>query len=157
MGRSLAQRLTAYGSPVAITDIDERGLKETDASISGPVLSRVLDVRDADAQLSFADEVRDWTPTVVAAVFNNAGVNLASCSTPIPKTTNGCGTSTSTAWSMEPGRFCRSSSSRTRERSSTPRASSALPAYATKVPIAQPSSRCVGSPMRYARNCGAPG
>jgi NADP-dependent 3-hydroxy acid dehydrogenase YdfG len=78
MGRSLAQRLSAYGSPVAITDIDERGLKETEASISGPVLSRVLDVRDADAQLSFADEVRDWTPTVVAAVFNNAGVNLAS-------------------------------------------------------------------------------
>ena len=56
MGRSLAQRLAAYGSPVAITDIDERGLKETEASISGPVLSRVLDVRDADAQLSFADE-----------------------------------------------------------------------------------------------------
>lgn len=78
MGRSLAQRLAAYGSPVAITDIDERGLKETEASISGPVLSRVLDVRDADAQLSFADEVRDWTPTVVAAVFNNAGVALAS-------------------------------------------------------------------------------
>ena len=47
MGRSLAQRLSAYGSPVAITDIDERGLKETEASISGPVLSRVLDVCDA--------------------------------------------------------------------------------------------------------------
>ena len=78
MGRSLAQRLSAYGSPVAITDIDERGLKETEASISGPVLSRVLDVRDADAQLSFADELRDWTPTVVGAVFNNAGVVVES-------------------------------------------------------------------------------
>ena len=77
MGRSLAQRLAAYGSPVAITDIDELGLKETEASIAGPVLSRVLDVSDADAQLAFADEVRDWTPTVVGAVFNNAGVNLA--------------------------------------------------------------------------------
>jgi NAD(P)-dependent dehydrogenase (short-subunit alcohol dehydrogenase family) len=77
MGRSLAQRLAAHGSPVAITDIDEQGLKETEASITGPVLSRVLDVSDADAQLAFADEVRDWTPTVVAAVFNNAGVNLA--------------------------------------------------------------------------------
>ena len=64
--------------PVAITDIDERGLKETEASITGPVLSRVLDVCDAAAQLSFADEVRDWTPTVVGAVFNNAGVALAS-------------------------------------------------------------------------------
>jgi len=78
IGRSLAQRLAAHGSPVAITDIDERGLKETEASISGPVLSRVLDVRDADAQLSFADELRDWTPTVVGAVFNNAGVVVES-------------------------------------------------------------------------------
>jgi NADP-dependent 3-hydroxy acid dehydrogenase YdfG len=77
MGRSLAQRLAAHGSPVAITDVDEQGLQETAASISGPVLARVLDVRDADAQLSFADEVRDWTPTRVGAVFNNAGVNLA--------------------------------------------------------------------------------
>lgn len=76
MGRSLAQRLAAHGSPVAITDVDEQGLKETAASISGPVLSRLLDVRDADAQLAFAAEVRDWTPTVIGAVFNNAGVAL---------------------------------------------------------------------------------
>ena len=27
MGRSLAQRLAAHGSPVAITDIDEQALK----------------------------------------------------------------------------------------------------------------------------------
>ncbi len=78
MGRSLAQRLAAHGSPVAITDIDEVGLKDTEASISGPVLSRVLDVRDADAQQIFADEVRDWTPTTVGAVFNNAGVAVSS-------------------------------------------------------------------------------
>src|SRR3954468_13950597 len=78
MGRSLAQRLAAHGSPVAITDIDAVGLKDTEASISGPVLSRVLDVRDADAQQTFADEVRDWTPTTVGAVFNNAGVAVTS-------------------------------------------------------------------------------
>jgi NADP-dependent 3-hydroxy acid dehydrogenase YdfG len=78
IGRALAQRLSAYGSPVAITDIDERGLKETEAGLSGPVLSKVLDVRDAQAQLAFADEVRDWTPTRIGAVFNNAGVALAS-------------------------------------------------------------------------------
>ena len=77
MGRSLAQRLAAHGSPVAITDIDEPGLKETAASISGPVLTRVLDVRDADAQLAWAKEVREWTPTVIGSVFNNAGVALA--------------------------------------------------------------------------------
>lgn len=78
MGRSLAQRLSAHGSPVALSDIDEQGLKETEASLTGPVLSRVLDVSDAQAQLSFAKEVRDWTPTALGAVFNNAGVVLAS-------------------------------------------------------------------------------
>ena len=77
MGRSLAQRLAAHGSPVAITDIDEQGLKETEASISGPVLARVLDVRDADAQRSWAEDVQSWSPTVVGAVFNNAGVAMA--------------------------------------------------------------------------------
>jgi len=78
IGRGLAQRLSAHGSPVAITDIDERGLKETEASLAGPVLSRVLDVRDAQAQRDFADAVREWTPTRVGAVFNNAGVAVAS-------------------------------------------------------------------------------
>jgi NADP-dependent 3-hydroxy acid dehydrogenase YdfG len=78
IGRSLAQRLSAHSSPVAITDIDERGLNETAASLTGPVLSRVLDVRDAQAQRDFADEVRDWTPAPLGAVFNNAGVAVAS-------------------------------------------------------------------------------
>jgi NADP-dependent 3-hydroxy acid dehydrogenase YdfG len=78
IGRALAQRLSAHGSPVAITDIDESGLIQTQASLSGPVLSRVLDVRDTAAQRAFADEVRDWTPELIGAVFNNAGVALAS-------------------------------------------------------------------------------
>jgi NADP-dependent 3-hydroxy acid dehydrogenase YdfG len=63
---------------VALTDIDERGLKETEAALTGPTLTRVLDVRDADAQRDFAGEVRDWTPAPLGAVFNNAGVALAS-------------------------------------------------------------------------------
>ena len=75
---ALAQRLSAHGCPVAITDIDERGLKETEASLYGPSLPRVLDVRDADAQRDFADEVRDWAPRPLGAVFNNAGVAVAS-------------------------------------------------------------------------------
>jgi NADP-dependent 3-hydroxy acid dehydrogenase YdfG len=78
IGRSLARRLSAHSCPVAIADIDERGLKETETSLSGRVLSRVLDVRDAQAQRDFADEVRDWTPTRLGAVFNNAGVAVAS-------------------------------------------------------------------------------
>lgn len=78
IGRGLAQRLSSHGCPVALTDIDERGLKETEAALTGPTLTRVLDVRDADAQRDFAGEVRDWTPAPLGAVFNNAGVALAS-------------------------------------------------------------------------------
>ena len=78
IGRALAQRLSSLGSPVAIADMDEAGLAKTAASLSGPVLSRVLDVRDAADQRRFADEVREWLPAPLAAVFNNAGVALTS-------------------------------------------------------------------------------
>jgi NADP-dependent 3-hydroxy acid dehydrogenase YdfG len=78
IGRSLTQRLSALGSPVAIADLDEAGLKATAASLAGPVLSRVLDVRDAADQLRFAREVREWLPATLAAVFNNAGVAVTS-------------------------------------------------------------------------------
>ena len=47
IGRSLAGRLSRSGSPVAIADIDDAGLKDTARSLTGPVLTRVLDVRDA--------------------------------------------------------------------------------------------------------------
>jgi NAD(P)-dependent dehydrogenase (short-subunit alcohol dehydrogenase family) len=63
---------------VAIADVDEKGLKETDASLHGPTLARVLDVRDAEAQRDFAAEVRGWAPKPIGAVFNNAGVAVAS-------------------------------------------------------------------------------
>jgi NADP-dependent 3-hydroxy acid dehydrogenase YdfG len=78
IGRSLAKRLSAAGSPVAIADIDERGLKETQAALRGQVLTRVMDVADAAAQHDFADAVRDWMPRPLGAVFNNAGVALTS-------------------------------------------------------------------------------
>jgi NADP-dependent 3-hydroxy acid dehydrogenase YdfG len=77
IGRSLARRLSGLGSPVAIADIDETGLKQTAAALSGPVLSRVLDVSDAAGQHRFAAEVRDWLPGPLAAVFNNAGVAVS--------------------------------------------------------------------------------
>jgi NADP-dependent 3-hydroxy acid dehydrogenase YdfG len=63
---------------VAIADVDELGLKETEASLHGPALLKVLDVRDADAQREFAAEVREWAPQPIGAVFNNAGVAVAS-------------------------------------------------------------------------------
>ncbi|OBI78060.1 SDR family oxidoreductase [Mycobacterium sp. E740] len=78
IGRALAQRLSAHSCPVAIADVDEQGLKETEASLHGPTLLRVLDVRDAEAQLDFAGEVREWAPQPIGAVFNNAGVAVAS-------------------------------------------------------------------------------
>jgi NADP-dependent 3-hydroxy acid dehydrogenase YdfG len=78
IGRGLATRLSRLGSPVAIADVDEAGLKETAGMLRGPVLTRVLDVRDAADQLRFADEVREWLPAPLAAVFNNAGVAVAS-------------------------------------------------------------------------------
>jgi NAD(P)-dependent dehydrogenase (short-subunit alcohol dehydrogenase family) len=78
IGRALARRLSRLGSPVAIADVDEAGLKETAASLSGRVLTRTLDVRDAADVGRFADEVRDWLPAPLAAVFNNAGVAVTS-------------------------------------------------------------------------------
>ncbi|WP_102145263.1 SDR family NAD(P)-dependent oxidoreductase [Mycobacterium hubeiense] len=78
IGRALAQRLSAHSCPVAIADVDERGLKETEVSLHGPALAKVLDVRDADAQHAFAAEVREWAPQPIGAVFNNAGVAVAS-------------------------------------------------------------------------------
>jgi NADP-dependent 3-hydroxy acid dehydrogenase YdfG len=78
IGRSLAQLLSRRGSPVAIADIDEVGLKQTAATLTGPVLVRVLDVRDAADQLAFAAEVEDWLTEPLAAVFNNAGVAVGS-------------------------------------------------------------------------------
>jgi NADP-dependent 3-hydroxy acid dehydrogenase YdfG len=77
IGRSLAQRLSAHGCPVAITDIDQSGLKETEATLRGPALVRVLDVSDAAAQAAFATEVKAWMPSHLGAVFNNAGVATA--------------------------------------------------------------------------------
>jgi NADP-dependent 3-hydroxy acid dehydrogenase YdfG len=78
IGRALAVRLARSGSPVAIADVDDAGLKETAAALRGRVLTRVLDVRDAADQLRFADEVRDWLRAPLAAVFNNAGVAVNS-------------------------------------------------------------------------------
>ncbi len=77
IGRGLARRLSAHGCAVALTDIDHKGLKETEASLRGPALARTLDVADAAALISFAAEVKEWMPSRLSAVFNNAGVATA--------------------------------------------------------------------------------
>ena len=76
IGRALAARLARHGCALALSDWDETGLKETAESVTAPVLCRVLDVRDRDAQLSWADEVAAWAPTPLGVVVNNAGVVL---------------------------------------------------------------------------------
>jgi NADP-dependent 3-hydroxy acid dehydrogenase YdfG len=77
-GRSLAVRLAAQDCPVAIADINGEERATTASSISGPGLSRRLDVADADAQRAFAQDVHAWAPTTTAAVFNTAAVAVGS-------------------------------------------------------------------------------
>jgi NADP-dependent 3-hydroxy acid dehydrogenase YdfG len=77
IGRSLAQRLSLHGCPLALADADSTTLAETAALLDGPTLTRTLDVRDRDGQLAFAAEVRDWSAAPIGAVFNNAGVGFA--------------------------------------------------------------------------------
>ena len=74
MGRAVALRLAAHGCPVAITDQNEDGLRETESLIAAPVLARTLDVRDRQAQMAFAAEVAEWAPAPLGMVLNNAGV-----------------------------------------------------------------------------------
>ncbi|MEA2469249.1 MAG: hypothetical protein QOE38_247, partial [Thermoleophilaceae bacterium] len=80
MGRGLATLLARRGCPVAIFDIDEAGLRETERLLGGDpsrIFARRLDVSDRDAQLALAAEVREWSPAPLGAVFNNAGVTLS--------------------------------------------------------------------------------
>jgi NAD(P)-dependent dehydrogenase (short-subunit alcohol dehydrogenase family) len=77
IGRALAQRLSRHGSPVALCDWDETGLAETAAMIGGPVLRQKLDVRDRQGQMAWAAQVREWAPTPVGLVVNNAGVTVS--------------------------------------------------------------------------------
>jgi NAD(P)-dependent dehydrogenase (short-subunit alcohol dehydrogenase family) len=77
IGRALAERLTAFGCPVAAADIDGEALAETEGRLNGPALLRRLDVRDRHAQMAFAAEVAEWAPAPIHAVFNNAGVAMS--------------------------------------------------------------------------------
>ena len=78
IGRALALRFSAHGSPVAIVDANRDGLEETAESLGTPVLAEPLDVRDRQGQLAFAAKVKEWAPSPIGAVFNNAGVAVSS-------------------------------------------------------------------------------
>ena len=78
IGRSLAQRLSAHGCPLALLDTDSESLAATAALLDAPMLVRTLDVRDRDGLFAFAEELRQWSLAPIGAVFNNAGVTLGS-------------------------------------------------------------------------------
>ncbi|MCK9250901.1 MAG: SDR family oxidoreductase [Solirubrobacteraceae bacterium] len=77
IGRALALRLARAGSPVALVDRDEEGLETTVEQIDGPVLHRVVDVSDRQAQHAFAADVDAWAPQPIGVVVNNAGVTVS--------------------------------------------------------------------------------
>ena len=78
IGRALAQRLAAAGSPLALADVDEAGLAETAQSIgSGKALltTQVVDVAEEAAVNAFAEEVGKRHGRVTLLI-NNAGVAM---------------------------------------------------------------------------------
>jgi short-subunit dehydrogenase len=78
IGRGLAQRLAAAGSAVALADVDEAGLMETAAALSGKRASattHVVDVADEAAVRAFATDVVARHGRVTLLI-NNAGVAL---------------------------------------------------------------------------------
>ena len=78
IGRALAQQLFAAGSALAIADIDEKGLAETAASLTGKqaaLSTHVLDVSEEAAVKGFAEDVVARHGRVTLLI-NNAGVAL---------------------------------------------------------------------------------
>ena len=163
IGRSLARRLSRLGSPAAIADIDEAGLKETaqDAAGAGagPGARRAgrrgpAPLRGRGARVA---ALAGWPGAAGRGVQQRGRRGRLLGARRRPRTTtSGCGRSTSTGWSTAPAPSCPSWSSRTTGSSSTPRACSAWWACPTRAPTARRSSRCAASPTRCARSCAAP-
>lgn len=82
MGRQLAVQLAGHGSHLALADLDEAGLAETQALAqkANPAVKislRKLDVADRAAVFAWADEsAREHGK--INLIFNNAGVGLSS-------------------------------------------------------------------------------
>ncbi|SDX50720.1 SDR family NAD(P)-dependent oxidoreductase [Marinobacter mobilis] len=77
IGRALAHLLAARGCRLALSDVNEAGLKEAAASCgASEVRTYLLDVSDRDAIYAHADEVaKDFGQ--VNLIINNAGVALS--------------------------------------------------------------------------------
>jgi NAD(P)-dependent dehydrogenase (short-subunit alcohol dehydrogenase family) len=76
IGRALTQALTEDGAHVVASDIDPKGLAQTQAMCPpGQVTRYWVNVADRDAVLSFAEDVRRQHGPA-SMLFNNAGVDL---------------------------------------------------------------------------------
>jgi len=78
IGRASALAFARRGARLAICDLNEAGLAETEAEarrLGAEVLARRVDVARADAMAAFADEVHARAPAV-DLLMNNAGVGL---------------------------------------------------------------------------------
>ncbi|MDX1804307.1 MAG: SDR family NAD(P)-dependent oxidoreductase [Alcanivorax sp.] len=78
IGRALAQELAADGARLALSDINEAGLKETAEGLGlgeDRLMTKVLDVADRQAFYDFADDVVNHFGQA-NLIFNNAGVAL---------------------------------------------------------------------------------
>ena len=84
LGRQLALRLASAGASVAISDIDQAGLAETEEMVKnllgdkqGKVIARSLDVSNREAVFAYAEQTKEDFGSV-NLVINNAGVALSS-------------------------------------------------------------------------------
>jgi short-subunit dehydrogenase len=78
IGRALAQQLAAAGSALALADVDEAGLLQTEQSLArmtAQLTTHVLDVAEEEAVRSFAEDV-DKKHGRATLLINNAGVAL---------------------------------------------------------------------------------
>ena len=78
IGRALAMELAASGAKLAISDINEAGLKETANNLNlgeDRLMTKILDVADRQAFYDFADDVVNHFGQA-NMIFNNAGVAL---------------------------------------------------------------------------------
>ncbi|MDB5242413.1 MAG: short-chain dehydrogenase [Spirosoma sp.] len=78
IGRQLTIQAAADGAHVIATDVNEVGLAETKQLASGNVMTARLDVSDADAIRTFADQTIPTLADRRLILVNNAGVALGS-------------------------------------------------------------------------------
>ncbi len=78
IGRALAVRLAAKGASLALSDINEAGLRETAELLrdaKGKVTTHVVDVRSRDAVYAYATEA-EYQHGCVDVIINNAGLSV---------------------------------------------------------------------------------